>query len=243
MIAAIVAVDGNWGIGYQGDLLIKNKVDMTYFKNRTVGHKVFVGRKTYESFPKRPLEKRANFVITRNPPLQPIPSQMRVTNPPIYVDMDYVKDYLSDNSISHDDFIIGGGNIYKELLPYCDTVYVTFIGHKFKNVDTYFPNLETDPHWELTDIFYYPEYQHGVEEYDGEQHEFKYDLGFAVYKRIAVSLHNTVKVEIPEIKLPPIKPQETTLHQYNTVFNDNPFSVLKLADILTKAEQGRYIYQ
>lgn len=151
MIAAVVAVDRNWGIGYKNQLLIKNKYDMIRFKNLTVHHKVFVGRKTYDSFPKRPLEKRVNFVITRNPSALMTPEVLRMDNPPIYIDMEGVKYYLSDKTIQHDDYVIGGGSIYEELLPYCDTVYVTKISHGFQNVDTFFPNLDADPEWELVE--------------------------------------------------------------------------------------------
>ena len=67
MISAIVAVDNNWGIGYNGDLLEKIPEDMKYFKELTSDNWVVMGRKTWDSLPKKPLPNRQHLVITRNP--------------------------------------------------------------------------------------------------------------------------------------------------------------------------------
>ena len=67
MISAIVCVDKNWGIGYQGELLAKIPEDMKFFHEKTKGSAVIMGRKTYDSLPdnKRPLPNRFNHVISR----------------------------------------------------------------------------------------------------------------------------------------------------------------------------------
>jgi dihydrofolate reductase len=65
MISAIVAVDQNWGIGYKGELLEHLPPDLKYFKELTTGHVVVMGRKTWDSLPKKPLPNRINYVITR----------------------------------------------------------------------------------------------------------------------------------------------------------------------------------
>ena len=67
MISAIVAVDNNWGIGFNGDLLEHIPEDLEYFKQLTTGNIIIMGRKTWESLPKKPLPKRRNLVLTSNP--------------------------------------------------------------------------------------------------------------------------------------------------------------------------------
>ena len=67
MISAIVAVDNNWGIGYNGDLLEHIPEDLKYFKALTTGHVVVMGRKTWDSLPQKPLKDRLNIVVSRQP--------------------------------------------------------------------------------------------------------------------------------------------------------------------------------
>lgn len=141
MISAIVAVDKDWGIGYNGDLLEHIPEDLKYFKELTTGHVVVMGRKTWDSLPKKPLPNRINYVITK----EAKPSNKEVT----YFDMNCIKMMMQKQN-DYEYFIIGGGEIYKQLLPYCDRVYVTFIGKSHDNVDTYFPNLDKDPQWEVS---------------------------------------------------------------------------------------------
>ena len=139
MISAIVAVDNNWGIGFNGDLLEHIPEDLKYFKALTDGNVIVMGRKTWDSLPKKPLKNRLNIVITSQErhfddmtafiPFEEAVSRMK------YLDND-------DNW-----FIIGGGQIYKELLPFCDRIYVTKIFKDHDNVDTYFPNLDALVDW------------------------------------------------------------------------------------------------
>lgn len=142
MISAIVAVDQNWGIGYKGELLEHLPPDLKYFKELTTGHVVVMGRKTWDSLPKKPLPNRINYVITR---------EAKSSNEEVaYFDMNCIKMMIQKQS-DYEYFIIGGGTIYKELLPLCDRVYVTKIEKSYKNVDTYFPiNLDKDPNWEVS---------------------------------------------------------------------------------------------
>lgn len=145
MIAAIVAVDKNWGIGYQGQLLERIPEDMKQFKELTMGHPIIMGRKTWDSLLKKPLSGRQNIVITHTNTTHSIDGAM-------FCDMDFITRqawYVLQKCNPQDEwFIIGGGSIYEQLLPYCDRVYVTFIGKSHDNVDTYFPNLDKDPNWE-----------------------------------------------------------------------------------------------
>ena len=140
MISAIVAVDNNWGIGFNGNLLEHIPEDLKYFKALTDGNIVVMGRKTWNSLPKKPLPNRTNIVITSNPVyFTEINGAYRQTLEDTIKDMNSMKDL--------DWFIIGGGQIYKELLPYCDRVYVTKIFKDYDQVDTYFPNLDESDEW------------------------------------------------------------------------------------------------
>ena len=144
MISAIVAVDKDWGIGYQGQLLEHLPPDMKYFKELTMDNVVIMGRKTWDSLPIKPLRGRSNIILSRT--LQ--------RDSWIYDDKAHYVQFTPEatehdlkvfqNSSNHF-FIIGGSEIYKQLLPYCNRVYVTKIEKSHDNVDTYFPNLDKDP--------------------------------------------------------------------------------------------------
>lgn len=146
MIAAIVAIDNNWGIGYDGELLERIPEDMKYFRELTMDNIVIMGRKTWDSLP-GVLRRRINIVIS---------SKLWLDGSVAYTtSMEHVQDTLHQLRIGEaycnkDIFIIGGGSIYEQLLPYCDTVFLTHIGKDHKNVDTYFPRIDKDPEWEIT---------------------------------------------------------------------------------------------
>ena len=138
MISAIVAVDNNWGIGFNGDLLEHIPEDLKYFKELTTGHVVVMGTNTWNSLPIKPLPKRGNIIISSADRLIMCKNTLRLHMEDV---IDYF-DYTND-----DVFIIGGGSIYKQLLPFCDRVYVTKIFKDHENVDTYFPNLDESEEW------------------------------------------------------------------------------------------------
>ena len=129
----IVAVDNDWCIGKNGKLLAYLPADMKFFKETTMGHTVVMGRKTWDSLPKRPLPNRINGVLSRT-----------------LKNIEGAKIFSSINEIPSDAFIIGGGEIYKELLPYCDEALVTHIYMNF-NGDTFFPNLDKLEEWKIVD--------------------------------------------------------------------------------------------
>lgn len=131
----IVAVDKNWGIGKNNDLLFHLPQDMKYFRETTTGKTVIMGRKTLESFPnKKPLPNRRNIVLTK--------------------DQDYICQgaevvlNIEDINAENDAFVIGGAEIYRLLLPLCDTAYITKVDAD-GNADKYFPNLDENEDWEL----------------------------------------------------------------------------------------------
>ena len=158
MISAIVAIDDNWGIGYEGNLLAHIPEDLKRFKQLTTGNPIIMGRKTWDSLPKKPLPDRWNIVITNNRQYNQEASFWGLDNIKLY--MLHHKDY--------DYFIIGGSTIYSQLLSFCDCVYVTKIYKSFKNVDTYFPNLDKNPFWEghaVSEIFNYEDLSYQFWEY------------------------------------------------------------------------------
>ena len=149
MVSAIVCVDKNWGIGYKGNLLVNIPEDMRFFRDKTKGNIVIMGRKTYDSLPSKPLPYRTNIVITSK-----VDNYMTDKNGTIFASMNFIKTLLNilPSKFPLDVYIIGGGYIYKELLPYCDNAYVTKINYAYKDVDAYFPNIEKEDNWEITEI-------------------------------------------------------------------------------------------
>lgn len=140
MISAIVAVDNDWGIGFNGDLLEHIPADLKYFKQLTSGHTVVMGTNTWNSLPKKPLANRSNIIISSAQRLIMCQNTLRLHMEDIIEYFKYTKDEV---------FIIGGGSIYKQLLPYCEKVYVTKINKSHENIDTYFPNLDELDEWAL----------------------------------------------------------------------------------------------
>ncbi|MGI6070891.1 MAG: dihydrofolate reductase [Blautia sp.] len=138
----IVAVDKNWAIGKENKLLVSIPADMKYFRTHTTGKVVVMGRKTLESFPGgMPLKKRTNIVLTRN-------ADYQVKDAVVVHTVDELLEELKKYP-SEDIYVIGGDSVYKQMLPYCDTAHVTKIDFAYE-ADTYFPNLDQMPEWEIT---------------------------------------------------------------------------------------------
>ncbi len=138
----IVAVDENWAIGNKGELLIHIPNDMKMFRMETTGKVVVLGRKTMETFPqKKPLPNRTNIILSRNKDYQ-------VTDALVVNSVEELLEELKKYN-TEDVYIIGGDSIYQQMLPYCDVAHVTYIEHSYE-ADSYFPNLEADPNWEMT---------------------------------------------------------------------------------------------
>ena len=130
----IVAADLNWGIGIKGDLLTPLPEDMKFFREKTKDSVVIMGRKTLESFPEhKPLKNRVNIVITTSKEL----------NTEGIVKVSSVEESVKEAEKYNDKeaYVIGGGSIYEQMLPYCDTAYVTYIDNSY-SADTFIPNLD-----------------------------------------------------------------------------------------------------
>ena len=159
MISAIVAVDESFGIGFNGDLLEHIPEDLKHFKELTSGHTVVMGRKTWDSLPKKPLPNRHNLVITKDP------SIYELTNEAWFYTLHQIKVLMLKNkNVSY--FILGGGQIYEKLLPICDKVYLTKIMVSHENVDTYFPNIELMDNWKCVE-------QSEIKQYNDISYQFK----------------------------------------------------------------------
>ena len=156
----IVAVYDDWGIGKDGTQPIALSADRKFFRETTRGAMVIVGRKTLADFPGgKPLPNRVNVVLTRQG-----------------LDMDGVVVCHSPEEavrLANDArraMVIGGGSIYKQMLPFCDTAYITKV-HTAPESDTFFPNLDQDPQWKLAEILQ-----------EGEENGIAYQM--CLYKRI-----------------------------------------------------------
>lgn len=138
---AIAAVDRNWGIGLKGKLLVQIPADQRFFRETTTGQVVVMGRKTLESFPGgKPLRDRVNIVLTRGG--SSLPEGVEEAR-----SIEELKGILAryeDKEI----YCIGGAEIYRQLLPMCDECYITKIDESYE-ADTFFPDLDADPEWEL----------------------------------------------------------------------------------------------
>lgn len=139
---AIVAVDANWAIGRDNDLLFSLPTDMKRFRSLTTGGTVILGRKTLDSFPGgKPLPKRRNIVITRNEKFQR--EGCEVVGSPA--------DALALAAGTDEEmlWVLGGGSIYTALLKQCKRVYLTKVDSVVEDADTFFPNLDKLPGWEV----------------------------------------------------------------------------------------------
>ena len=162
LIDLIVAVDSNWAIGKENKLLVSIPQDMKFFRETTKGKVVAMGRKTLESFPGgQPLKNRVNVVLTTD-------KNYKVKDTVIVHSVEEMVEELKKYN-SEDVYGIGGESIYRQLLPYCTKAYVTKIDHAY-DADTYFPDLDADPEWEMTKI-------------SDEQTYFDLEYVFAIYER------------------------------------------------------------
>lgn len=155
----IVAVYDDWGIGADGDQPVALSADRKFFRETTKGSTVIVGRKTLAAFPGgRPLPNRVNVVLTR----------LEVDIPGVTV-CHSVEEAAAFCENAQRTFVIGGGTVYKQMLPLCDAAYITKV-HVTPKSDTYFPNLDQDPAWVCAEILQ-----------SGEENGIRYEM--CLYRR------------------------------------------------------------
>ena len=139
---AIVVTDKNWAIGRDGGLLFSLPTDMKRFRTLTMGGTVILGRRTLVSFPGgKPLPDRRNIDISHDGDLLIDHAEIAAT-PEEAVSMTAGDD---PDKI----WVIGGGSIYAALLARCKRVYLTLVDAAVEEPDTYFPNLDKLPGWEM----------------------------------------------------------------------------------------------
>lgn len=139
----IAAVDRNWAIGYKNELLVRIPEDQKWFREKTTGKAVIMGRKTLESFPnKSPLKNRLNVVITSDMNYS-VPGAVVVHS--IDEAVEAVRDYADD-----DVYVIGGESIYRQMLPLCSTAHITKVDYAYQ-ADAHFPDLDKEEGWKITE--------------------------------------------------------------------------------------------
>ena len=138
----IAAVDNNWAIGKNNQLLVSIPADMKFFRTTTTGKVVVMGRKTLESFPNgQPLKNRINIVLTHD-------RTYRVKDAVVVYSMDELREELKKYD-SEDIYVIGGESIYRQLVDECDVAHITKIDFAY-DADAYFPNQDEKDEWEIT---------------------------------------------------------------------------------------------
>ncbi|MGE5419284.1 MAG: dihydrofolate reductase [Chloroflexota bacterium] len=139
MISIIVAVSDDWGIGRNNDLLWNIPEDLKRFKRLTTGKTVVMGKRTWESLPKRPLPGRKNIVITDIPGETIEGAVMAYT----------IQDAVDKCEKKEEAFIIGGGSIYRQFLPVADRLYITHV-HSNAPAEIFFPEIDINI-WKVTE--------------------------------------------------------------------------------------------
>jgi len=139
MISLLLAMDRNHVIGLNNKMPWHLPKDLRFFKEKTTGNTIIMGRKTYQSMGGA-LPNRKNIVLTRSN-----------ENFPENVGVIHTLQQITDWNKSNPDkeyFIIGGGDIFNQVIDIADRMYITWIDHVFEG-DTYFPHFSKDE-WTLT---------------------------------------------------------------------------------------------
>ncbi len=160
----ILSADRNWGIGLKNNLLVRIPEDMKFFRGETTGKVIVMGRKTLETFPNgQPLPNRTNLVLSAN-------TGYHVKGAQVFHTMEDILKEL-EKYPTEDVYIVGGGSVYRQFLPYCDVIHVTKIAYAY-DADTYFPNLDEMPEWRITGV-------------SGEKTYYDLEFEFVKYERRA----------------------------------------------------------
>jgi len=152
VISIIVAIASNQAIGKDNQLLWHIPEDLKRFKRLTTGHTIVMGKRTFESLPLRPLPNRRSIVITDIPGEEIEGCVMAYS----------IEDAISKMEAGEENFIIGGGSVYRQFLPLADKLYLTLVEKEFE-ADTFFPDIQWDE-WNIQ----------LQEENDSEQFKYTY---------------------------------------------------------------------
>jgi dihydrofolate reductase len=161
-ISAILAMSKNRVIGKDNQIPWHLSADLKYFKRTTLNHHIIMGRKTFLSIG-NPLPKRTNVVLTRNP-------FFIASNVLVATSIEEGLQLARDNG-EEETFIIGGGEIYRQSMPYLDKIYLTLIEVEVEG-DVFFPELD-ESQWQLVS-----------EEAHKADDKNEYNYSFLIYERI-----------------------------------------------------------
>ncbi|WP_304141785.1 dihydrofolate reductase [Mesoflavibacter zeaxanthinifaciens] len=161
-LTMIVAAGENNEIGKDNDLIWHLRDDLKRFKSLTSGHHIIMGRKTFESFPK-PLPNRTHIVITR---------QSNYKAPDGVIIVNSIEDAINIAKKDSQPFIIGGGEIYKQAMPYASKIEITRVHATFPEADTFFPKIDTSIFKETSNVFHKKDDNH------------QYEFSFLTFERI-----------------------------------------------------------
>ena len=155
----ILAADRKWAIGKDNDLLIHLPGDLKYFKKMTTGKAVIMGRKTLESLPGgKPLPNRRNIILTRS-------KDFEVPGAEVFHSIEDVLQLIKSGKLESDEtFIIGGAEIYKQMMLHCDKFYITKIDAELP-ADCYFVDLDQIEDLKIT-------WRAPAEEYQGTKYQY-----------------------------------------------------------------------
>lgn len=139
MIIGICCVDNNWGIGEKNELLYRLPLDMKRFAKITSGKVVAMGANTFRSLPKnqQPLKKRLNIVLCSEG--TELPKQVIACH-----SFQAFLALIRWTSEINDVYIIGGGQVFKSMIPYYDKILITKVDALAPEADAFFPNLDKD---------------------------------------------------------------------------------------------------
>ena len=139
MISIVVAIAENGAIGYKNDLLWHLPADLKRFKKMTTGHSLIMGSRTFRSLPKGALPNRRNIVLSRTQ--QDFPGAEWAASPEVALEL------VGEEAEA---FVIGGAQVYEQMLPYTDKIYLTRVHADFPEADTFFPELDMSEWVELS---------------------------------------------------------------------------------------------
>ena len=161
MISIIVAIAENYAIGKKGDLLCHMPADLKHFKDITSGKTVMMGERTFFSLPKHPLPNRRNIVLTD------VAGKTFEGAEAVYS----LDEMCAKVKQEQEAFVIGGGMVYRQMMPLADKLYITHIHHSWEDADTFFPEIK-ESEWKLLNAE-----RHFADEKN------PYDYTFATYGR------------------------------------------------------------
>lgn len=161
MISIIVAIAENYAIGKKGDLLCHMPADLKHFKDITSGQTVMMGERTFFSLPKHPLPNRRNIVLTD------VAGKTFEGAETVYS----LDEMCAKVKQEQEAFVIGGGMVYRQMMPLADKLYITHIHHSWEDADTFFPEIK-ESEWKLLNAE-----RHFADEKN------PYDYTFATYGR------------------------------------------------------------